>query len=771
MSQIGSITSTRTPNVYRQPRNGFVKTVAKFGFALLAISSSVVRAAGSLGTQPMNGRYLASIPSCGDLRNRAAQLASDVPGNDPAEFNSNCQDSLVSSLYQMSYGLPGTVSSDNCQQQQQPYQVQNNDILKKLQNCTEVVTDNSTALVAADNGVDAENNSLSNYSISDEHVHNATIVKTISDTSVIIRTNDSSAVIVKAPKNSTVNYTLIQSDSDRVFSRSNETQLGNSSYLVEVFPLAPGVYQPMLTIVNQTNATGVAQSDGAGVIQTNATQDRRNLRGLMAPYHRHLEDSNASNAISVNNTIFKATEDNSTALVDSINRTPIDENFTDFSIPEEVKASLNPDKYPIDREQLYDDAEITFTGLLLLSSGLLSAANSITRGISRACCYPCKSATMCSDSFVNKRIHNVNTLLNAAAEFSVFWGLYTIMLDLWQNASDEDTQKLGFWDGAAGWGAIGAFLSVAAYHSFEGSLLIDGQVKAAQKAKKHKRLGTDYTLPRLNDLFEKIIDLIPITGKDLSDYYKKSFHKTDDGGFDYEDYLAKKDINELNVEKNYIFDAKSLLHTYANASKSGFAAARDASSSPFGWFLNKLPTNYNGDVSDYLKKLFDESEERKETGKLYVLEGTPENQLSEENKDYNEANEVNITITENFGENHWNILAQDIQDSVDYWGHGVAKLMEVIHLIYNKRIKMIDEKIITFNKGAIKSLKKDLDEAEKERKRLEDAQTQDGEDEAKISEDINQIEVKIAELENLIKIGEKKKKKKDSEGRDSEKTN
>ena len=204
------------------------------------------------------------------------------------------------------------------------------------------MTDNSTALVAADNGVDAENNSLSNYSISDEHVQNATIVKTISDTSVIIRTNDSSAVTVKAPKNSTVNYTLIQSDSDRVFSRSNETQLGNSSYLVEVFALAPGVYQPMLTIVNQTNATGVAQSDGAGVIQTNATQDPRKLRGLMTPYNRRLEDSNASNAIPVNNTIFNATEDNATALVNSINRTPIDENFTDFSIPKEVKALLAP---------------------------------------------------------------------------------------------------------------------------------------------------------------------------------------------------------------------------------------------------------------------------------------------------------------------------------------------------------------------------------------------------------------------------------------------
>ena len=119
----------------------------------------------------------------------------------------------------------------------------------------------------------------------------------------------------------------------------------------------------------------------------------------------------------------------------------------------------------------------------------------------------------CSESFVNKGTYGVNTLLNAAGEFSVFWGLYTIMLDLWQNASDEDTQKFGFWDGAAGFGAIGAFLSVAAYHSFEGSLLIDGQVNAAQKLK-IKNVGDDY-LAKLNPLFDKIANLIPITGGDL----------------------------------------------------------------------------------------------------------------------------------------------------------------------------------------------------------------------------------------------------------------
>ena len=84
MSQIGSITSTSTPKVYRQPRNGFVKNVAKFGVALLAISSSVVRAAGSLGTQPMNGRYLAALPSCNDLRSQAGSIATLVPGGEPS---------------------------------------------------------------------------------------------------------------------------------------------------------------------------------------------------------------------------------------------------------------------------------------------------------------------------------------------------------------------------------------------------------------------------------------------------------------------------------------------------------------------------------------------------------------------------------------------------------------------------------------------------------------------------------------------------------------
>ena len=104
MSQIGSITSTSTPKVYRQPRNGFVKNVAKFGVALLAISSSVVRAAGSLGTQPMNGRYLAALPyHCNDLRSQAGSIATLVPGGEPS-LRKNCQPDLYNSLSQMGLG-------------------------------------------------------------------------------------------------------------------------------------------------------------------------------------------------------------------------------------------------------------------------------------------------------------------------------------------------------------------------------------------------------------------------------------------------------------------------------------------------------------------------------------------------------------------------------------------------------------------------------------------------------------------------------------------
>ena len=156
------------------------------------------------------------------------------------------------------------------------------------------------------------------------------------------------------------------------------------------------------------------------------------------------------------------------------------------------------------------------------------------------------------------------------------------MLDLWQNASDEDTQKFGFWDGAAGFGAIGAFLSVAAYHSFEGSLLIDGQVNAAQKLK-IKNVGDDY-LAKLNPLFDKIANLIPITGGDLKTYMRIVFQQIISGK-NFAEQIAVMDHKALMDEKNACFVFKSQLDTFSNASKSGLAAARDASSSLFGYAL------------------------------------------------------------------------------------------------------------------------------------------------------------------------------------------